>query len=288
MRQLKISQQITSRESESVAKYFNEVSKEKLLTPDEEIALTTLIYETGDEQAKQKLIKANLRFVISVAKQYQGAGLKLEDLISEGNIGLMKAVDRFDPTRGFKFISFAVWWIRQQIMYSIDTKGKQIYIPGNRVTKYNQIRRESAKLEQELQREPEPHEIAEFMGLDEDYIIDLLSKKVETTSSDSPVGQESGAASLSEFLENTTFDNPDSSLYSDSIVTEFKKLMQKILPPIQLQVAEMFLGVGKPQMSINQIALELEMQPNQVRSIRDYAIKKLRKNKKCQSLLQYY
>lgn len=288
MRQLKISQQITSRESESVAKYFNEVSREKLLTPDEEIELTTLIYETGDEQAKQKLIKANLRFVISVAKQYQGTGLKLEDLISEGNIGLIKAVDRFDPTRGFKFISFAVWWIRQQIMYSIDTKGKQIYIPGNRVTKYNQIRRESAKLEQELQREPEPHEIAEFMGLDEDYVIDLLSKKVETTSSDSPVGQESGAASLSEFLENTTFDNPDSSLYSDSIITEFKKLMQKILPPIQLQVAEMFLGVGKPQMSINQIALELEMQPNQVRSIRDYAIKKLRKNKKCQSLLQYY
>lgn len=288
MRQLKISQQITSRESESVAKYFNEVSREKLLTPDEEIELTTLIYETGDEQAKQKLIKANLRFVISVAKQYQGAGLKLEDLISEGNIGLMKAVDRFDPTRGFKFISFAVWWIRQQIMYSIDTKGKQIYIPGNRVTKYNQIRRESAKLEQELQREPEPHEIAEFMGLDEDYVIDLLSKKVETTSSDSPVGQESGAASLSEFLENTTFDNPDSSLYSESITTEFKRIMYKILPPIQLQVAQMFLGIDKPQMSINQIALELEMQPNQVRSIRDYAIKKLRKNKKCQSLLQYY
>lgn len=288
MRQLKISQQITSRESESVAKYFNEVSREKLLTPDEEIELTTLIYETGDEQAKQKLIKANLRFVISVAKQYQGAGLKLEDLISEGNIGLMKAVDRFDPTRGFKFISFAVWWIRQQIMYSIDTKGKQIYVPGNRVTKYNQIRRESAKLEQELQREPEPHEIAEFMGLDEDYVIDLLSKKVETTSSDSPVGQESGAASLSEFLENTTFDNPDSSLYSESITTEFKRIMYKILPPIQLQVAQMFLGIDKPQMSINQIALELEMQPNQVRSIRDYAIKKLRRNKKCQSLLQYY
>lgn len=288
MRQLKISNQITSRESESVTKYFNEVSKEKLLTAEEELALTTLIYETGDEQAKQKLVKANLRFVISVAKQYQGAGLKLEDLISEGNIGLMKAADKFDPTRGFKFISFAVWWIRQQIMYSIDTKGKQIYIPGNRVTKYNQIKRESAKLEQQLEREPEMHEIAEFMGLDEDFVKDMFSKRTETTSSDSPVSGEPNAAPVSEFLENTTYQDPDSLVTSETIISEFKELMRKSLTPIQFEVAKMYLGIDSAQMSIGQISIELGIEQKSVRSIRDYAIKKLRKNKRCQTLLQYY
>jgi RNA polymerase primary sigma factor len=288
MRQLKISQQITLRESASVSKYFNEVSKEKLLTPDEELELTSLIYETGDEIAKQKLIKANLRFVISVAKQYQGTGLKLEDLISEGNIGLIKAVDRFDPTRGFKFISFAVWWIRQQILLCIDTKARQIYIPGNRIGKFYQIKREMLKLEQKLQREPEFYEVAEHMGLDPGFVEDMMTKRPETTSSDAPVGKENSSASLSEFLENTTHKDPDSGIDSTVIVNQLKSIMQKSLNPMQFTIAKMFLGIEKEAMSIVQISVELDMEQNRIRSIRDYAMARLRKNKKCKSLFQHY
>ena len=288
MRQLKISQQITLRESASVSKYFNEVSKEKLLTSDEELELTSLIYETGDEIAKQKLIKANLRFVISVAKQYQGTGLKLEDLISEGNIGLIKAVDRFDPTRGFKFISFAVLWIRQQILLCIYTKAIQIYIPGNRIGKFYQIKREMLKLEQKLQREPEFYEVAEHMGLDPGFVEDMMTKRPETTSSDAPFGKENGSASLSEFLENTTHKDPDSGIDSTVIVNQLKSIMQKSLNPMQFTIAKMFLGIEKEAMSIVQISVELDMEQNRIRSIRDYAMARLRKNKKCKSLFQYY
>jgi len=285
MRQLKIANQITKRESKSIDKYFLELSKEKLLTPEEEFELTKIIYETGDPVAKEKLTRANLRFVVSVAKQYQVSGMKLEDLISEGNIGLIKAVDRFDPTRGFKFISFAVWWIRQSILHSIDTKSKQIYTPGNRNANMNRIRKASSELEQKLFREPEPFEIAEHLGVEESFVLDMFNHTAEMTSSDATLSGDESSTTISDVLPNTTYAQPDEDITQESTVNLFWKTAEKVLNPMHFKVVSMYLGAFEHAKTIKQIAMELDIPDEKARQLKDSGLNRLKRNKKCSSIL---
>ncbi len=285
MRQLKIANQITKRESKSIDKYFLELSKEKLLTPEEEFELTKIIYETGDPVAKERLTRANLRFVVSVAKQYQVSGMKLEDLISEGNIGLIKAVDRFDPTRGFKFISFAVWWIRQSILHSIDTKSKQIYTPGNRNANMNRIRKASSELEQKLFREPEPFEIAEHLGVEESFVLDMFNHTAEMTSSDATLSGDESSTTISDVLPNTTYAQPDEDITQESTVNLFWKTAEKVLNPMHFKVVSMYLGAFEPAKTIKQIAMELDIPDEKARQLKDSGLNRLKRNKKCSSIL---
>ncbi|MBY0427542.1 MAG: RNA polymerase sigma factor RpoD/SigA, partial [Cytophagales bacterium] len=215
MRQLKISKQITNRESQSLDKYLQEIGKVDLLTPDEEVDLAKRIRD-GDQLALEKLTKANLRFVVSVAKQYQNQGLSLGDLINEGNLGLIKAAQRFDETRGFKFISYAVWWIRQSILQALAEQSRIVRLPLNRVGSLNKIAKTFSELEQKYEREPSPDELAEVLEVSTSEVVDTLKISGRHVSMDAPLiqGEEN---SLLDVLENHGDDTPDSGLISDSL-----------------------------------------------------------------------
>src|SRR5919107_2241302 len=210
MRQLKISKQITNRESQSLDKYLQEIGKVDLLTPDEEVSLALKIRQ-GDEKALEKLTKANLRFVVSVAKQYQNQGLSLSDLINEGNLGLIKAAQRFDETRGFKFISYAVWWIRQSILQALAEQSRIVRLPLNRVGLTNKIQKAFSQLEQEYEREPSPEELAELLGMEIEEVTSSLGINARHVSVDSPFvqGEEN---SLLDVLENHNAEKTDGEL----------------------------------------------------------------------------
>jgi len=280
MRQLKISQQTTDRSTISVEKYLNDVAKIELLTPQEEAEITELIFSTGDEKAKKRLIDANLRFVISVAKQYQGSGLPLEDLISEGNAGLMKAADRFDPTRGFKFISFAVWWIRQSILQAISTTGRTIYQPSNRTGKFSKMRRAISQLEQRLERQPTEEEIAEYMDISVEEVKDILITQAQTTSYDAPISTENGSESILSLIKDDSHGSPDSFINTAIENNEMVKEISKHLSPKQLFGVLSYYGINCKQMTLNQIAEELEMSREGARQIVEAGMKRLRSRKK--------
>jgi RNA polymerase primary sigma factor len=256
MRQLKISNQTTDRSSISVEKYLNDVSKIALLTPEEETELTALIHATGDERAKTRLINANLRFVISVAKQYQGSGLTLEDLIAVGNMGLMKAADRFDPTRGFKFISFAVWWIRQMILQEIANTGRTIYQPSNRTGKWGQVRKAMRELEQILEREPTVEEIAEHMEQKVDFVKDIMETQGQTTSYDMPINLDGSPDTILSLMEDTSSLMPDSYAIHGETQHRLVIEMSKHLTQRQLQAVTWYYGIGCMPKSLVEIAEE--------------------------------
>ena len=215
MRQLKISKQITNRESQSLDKYLQEIGKVDLLTPDEEVDLAKRI-RSGDQLALEKLTKANLRFVVSVAKQYQNQGLTLGDLINEGNLGLIKAAQRFDETRGFKFISYAVWWIRQSILQALAEQSRIVRLPLNRVGSLNKISKTFSELEQKYEREPSPDELADVLEVSTNEVVDTMKISGRHVSMDAPFvqGEEN---SLLDVLENESENMPDSSLLTDSV-----------------------------------------------------------------------
>lgn len=286
MRQLKISKSITSRESVCLEKYLQEIGKVPMITPEEEAQLALLI-QRGDKKAADRLVKANLRFVVSVAKQYQGQGLSLADLINEGNIGLIKAAERFDSTRGFKFISFAVWWIRQCMVKAIADNARMVRLPLNRVVMGNRIHNATAKLEQELGRMPSPEELADAMEMDVEEIVSYLDSKDRHVSLDSPFSDDEDG-SLLDTLENHNAAKADTRMnYSESLKKEINRSLN-ILPERQKQLICYFFGIGIDYpLSLEAISQRFDVSPERVRQIRDKAITKLRASQNFDQLRSY-
>ncbi len=285
MRQLKISKQITNRESQSLDKYLQEIGKVDLLTPDEEVELAKLIRE-GDSVALEKLTKANLRFVVSVAKQYQNQGLSLGDLINEGNLGLIKAAQRFDETRGFKFISYAVWWIRQSILQALAEQSRIVRLPLNRVGSLNKISRTFSKLEQRYEREPSPEELAEVLEVSANEVVDTLKISGRHISVDAPFVQGEDN-SLLDVLENDNQETPDSELISDSLRTEVQRALST-LTQREADVLCFYFGLnGKQALTLEEIGDQFNLTRERVRQIKEKAIRRLRHTSRSKSLKPY-
>jgi RNA polymerase primary sigma factor len=286
MRQLKITQTITNRESQSLERYFNEISKVELLTPEEEVELARRIKQ-GDEQALEKLTKANLRFVVSVAKQYQNRSLSLNDLINEGNLGLVKAAQKFDETRGFKFISYAVWWIRQSIMQALAEQSRIVRLPLNRTGALSKINKTFAELEQHFEREPTPEELAEILEMDVKEITDTLNLSSKQLSLDSPFNEDEDN-SLLDVLENKNIETTDKDMaYTSSLKIETERALSTLTEREQ-QVLKMTFGIGgEHPMSLEQIGEKLNLTRERVRQIKEKAIKKLRSKSRSKLLAEY-
>ncbi len=286
MRQLKIGKSITNRESASLEKYLQEIGRVPLLTMEEEIQLTTLI-KHGDKRALDRLVKANLRFVVSVAKQYQGQGLSLPDLINEGNIGLIKSVERFDDTRGFKFISFAVWWIRQSIIKAIADNARLVRMPLNKVILSSRIQKAGSVLEQELGRAPSAEELAEALGMELQEVNAQLEIKDRHVSLDTPFSDEEDG-SLIDTLENKNADHTDRKLYhADSLKQEIDRSLQT-LPERHKMMLCYFYGIGIDHpLSLDDIGQRFNITPERVRQIKDKALSKLRESQNFNILRTY-
>lgn len=284
MRQLKISKSITNREDSTLDKYLQEITQERLLTAEEEIALARKIKE-GDKDALQKLTRANLRFVVSVAKQYQHQGLSLPDLINEGNIGLIKAAEKFDDTRGFKFISYAVWWIRQSIMQALADQSRLVRLPLNQVGSVNKINKISNKFEQEFERKPSIAEIAEEINLSQERVSDAIKGNNRHVSMDAPLtdGNDNGLADL---LQGNDGQDIDTHLLLESLREELK-LALNILDERERFVIEAFYGINQPEMTLQEIGAKKELTRERARQIREKAIRKLRKNTQNKLLKSY-
>ena len=284
MRQLKISKSITNREDSTLDKYLQEITQERLLTAEEEIALARKIKE-GDKDALQKLTRANLRFVVSVAKQYQHQGLSLPDLINEGNIGLIKAAEKFDDTRGFKFISFAVWWIRQSIMQALADQSRLVRLPLNQVGSVNKINKISNKFEQEFERKPSIAEIAEEINLSQERVSDAIKGNNRHVSMDAPLtdGNDNGLADLLQGNEGLDI---DTHLLLESLREELK-LALNILDERERFVIEAFYGINQPEMTLQEIGAKKGLTRERARQIREKAIRKLRKNTQNKLLKSY-
>ncbi len=286
MRQLKITKSITNRESQSLEKYLQEIGKVELISPEEEVKLAIRIKQ-GDQKALDKLTKANLRFVVSVAKQYQNQGLSLPDLINEGNLGLIKAAQRFDETRGFKFISYAVWWIRQSILQALAEQSRIVRLPLNKVGLTNRIQKAYSHLEQEFEREPSAEELAELLELDIEEVSSTLGISARHVSMDTP---------LSEGEDNTLIDvlvNPNAEMANQNIEHK-ESLKQEIdrslrtLTERQKEVICFFFGIGVDHpMSLEDIGEKFNLTRERVRQIKDKAITKLRSNSRSKMLRSY-
>lgn len=285
MRQLKISKQITNRESQSLDKYLQEIGKVDLITAEQEVELAKRI-KAGDQIALEKLTKANLRFVVSVAKQYQNNGLTLGDLINEGNVGLIKAATRFDETRGFKFISYAVWWIRQSIMQALAEQSRIVRLPLNRVGSLNKISRTFSELEQKFQREPSPEEIAEILDITADEVRENLSVGGRQVSVDAPFanGEES---SLLDVLESTSEVTPDSKLIEDSLRKEVQRALAT-LTQREAEVISYYFGLnGEQALTLEEIGEKFNLTRERVRQIKEKATRRLRHSSRSKSLKAY-
>ena len=284
MRQLKISKSITNRESASLDKYLQEIGHEELLTTDQEVELAQRIRK-GDKRALERLTKANLRFVVSVAKQYQNQGLSLPDLINEGNVGLIKAAEKFDETRGFKFISYAVWWIRQSILQAIAEQSRLVRLPLNQVGSVNKITRELNKFEQEHERKPSVDEIAERVDLPEDKIADAMKANSRHVSMDAPIadGEDS---SMIDFLSGDS-SNTDRELAIESLKAEVSRIL-KLLTDKEQKVLRAFFGIdGSPEMTLDDIGEKYNLTRERVRQIKEKALRRLRHNTKNKLLKSY-
>ncbi|HBH05630.1 MAG TPA: RNA polymerase subunit sigma [Flavobacteriales bacterium] len=285
MRQLKITKQLTNRDSKSIDKYLSDVSKESMVTPEEEVALAVRIKQ-GDKAALNKLVNANLRFVISVAKQYQGHGLTLEDLIAEGNIGLITAAKRFDETKGFKFISYAVWWIRQSIMQAIAENSRVVRLPLNKVSAIQKISHAFSKLEQRHERAPSNQEISELLETNSNSVADLFTYSQKQVSVDAPLidGEEN---SLLNVLSNNNSENPMDGLMRESLCRDIERVLVS-LKAREADVVRLSFGLnGRAPMTLEEIANQLGLTRERIRQIREKALRSLRK-KANSNLLKHY
>ena len=284
MRQLKISKSITNRESASLEKYLQEIGHQDLLTADEEVELAQQI-KKGDRKALERLTKANLRFVVSVAKQYQNKGLSLPDLINEGNLGLIKAAERYDGTRGFKFISYAVWWIRQSILQAIAEQSRIVRLPLNQVGSVNRIARELNKFEQENERKPSVEEMADRIDLPEEKIAEAMKINTHHVSMDAPFadGEDN---SLLDFLPNTDSPSTDNVLDQESLRTEIGRVLD-VLNDREQKVIKAFFGIGMQEMTLEEIGDKYNLTRERVRQIKEKAIRRLRYNTKSKTLKTY-
>lgn len=286
MRQLKITKSITNRESQSLEKYLQEIGKVDLLTPEEEVELAKRIKQ-GDQTALEKLTKANLRFVVSVAKQYQNQGLSLSDLINEGNLGLIKAAQRFDETRGFKFISYAVWWIRQSILQALAEQSRIVRLPLNKVGSLNKINKAFSELEQEYEREPSSDELADQLEIPTEEVETTLGVAARHVSMDAPF-VEGEDNSLLDVLENNSTPNTDQGLeYSESLSREINRSLST-LTERQCDVIKLYFGIGvEHPMSLEDIGEKFGLTRERVRQIKDKAINKLRNTSRSKLLKTY-
>lgn len=284
MRQLKITKSITNRESASLDKYLQEIGHEELVTVEEEVELAQRIRK-GDRHALEKLTKANLRFVVSVAKQYQNQGLSLPDLINEGNMGLIKAAEKFDETRGFKFISYAVWWIRQSILQAIAEQSRIVRLPLNQVGSVNKINRMLNKFEQENERRPSIDEIADSVDLPEDKIEDALKVNTRHVSVDAPFA-DGDDNSLIDILPNSDAPMADKALVMESLREEISRAL-KTLNERERNIIECFFGINNPEMTLEEIGDKFGLTRERVRQIKEKAIRRLRHNTKNRVLKAY-
>lgn len=286
MRQLKISKSITNRESQSIEKYLQEIGKVDLLTPDQEVDLAKRIKQ-GDQDALERLTRANLRFVVSVAKQYQNNSLSLNDLINEGNLGLVKAAQRFDETRGFKFISYAVWWIRQSIIQALAEQSRLVRLPLNKVGSLSKINKAFSELEQKYEREPSPEELSQLLDISPEDIESTMQVSSRHVSVDAPFSDgESG--SLMDVLENRQADKADDHLdFQDSLRIECERTLAT-LTERERDVIKLFFGIGVAHaMTLQDIGEHLGLTRERVRQIKDKAINKLRTTSRSESLKAY-
>lgn len=284
MRQLKIIKSITNRESASLDKYLQEIGKEEMISAEEEVELAQRI-KHGDQKALERLTKANLRFVVSVAKQYQNQGLSLPDLINEGNLGLLKAVERFDETRGFKFISYAVWWIRQSILQAISEQSRIVRLPLNQVGSVNKINREISKFEQLNERRPSVDEIADNIDLPQEKIDEAMSISGHHVSVDAPFS-EGDDSSLLDVLVNDDVPTTDMTLVAESLKSEIQAALG-MLSERERNVIECSYGINRPELTLEEIGEKFGLSRERVRQIKEKAIRKLRNSTKNKTLKTY-
>ena len=285
MRQLKITKQVTNRDTPSLDKYLQEIGKVELITPEDEVVLARRI-KSGDREALAKLVKANLRFVVSVAKQYQNQGISLPDLINEGNLGLMKAAQRFDETRGFKFISYAVWWIRQAILQALAEQARIVRLPVNKIGSINRINRAFARLEQEFEREPSSQEIADMLEMASDEVKEALKTNGRTVSMDAPISSEEDNT-MYDVLQSSDTPSPDRNLINESLAYEIERALST-LSPRESKVLKLYFGINmKHPFTLEEIGEELGLTRERVRQIKEKAIKRIQYTTRCRILKSY-
>lgn len=285
MRQLKITKQVTNRDTPSLDKYLQEIGRVDLISPEEEVVLAREI-KAGDAQALGKLVKANLRFVVSVAKQYQNQGMGLPDLINEGNLGLMKAAQRFDETRGFKFISYAVWWIRQAILQSLAEQARIVRLPVNKIGSINRINRAFARLEQEYEREPSSQEIADMLEIIPEDVKESLKTNGRTVSMDAPISSEE-ENTMYDVMQNPDTPSPDKNLINESLAYEIERALSS-LSSRESKVLKLYFGLGmKHPFTLEEIGEELTLTRERVRQIKEKAIKRIQFTTRCKILKSY-
>lgn len=284
MRQLKILQSITNREGESLERYLQEINHEEMVTMDEEAELANRIRQ-GDDQALERLVKANLRFVVSVAKQYQGQGLGLIDLINEGNVGLITAAQKFDETRGFKFISYAVWWIRQSILQSLAENSRIVRLPLNQVNNVSKVNRFYNQFLQKNERRPSVDEISEALDIDPDKVKNALQSSGRHVSMDAPLVEDEDSCLL-DLLMSRDSPNTDSSLVTESLATEVDRAINS-LPEREAKILRMFFGIRGPELSLEEIGERMNLSRERVRQIKEKGLSLLR-NAHAGSVLKSY
>ena len=284
MRQLKITKSITNRESASLDKYLQEIGREPLVSVEEEVDLAQRIRQ-GDERALDKLVRANLRFVVSVSKQYQNQGLSLPDLINEGNLGLIKAAEKFDETRGFKFISYAVWWIRQSILQALAEQSRIVRLPLNQVGSLNKINKAFSAFEQKYERKPSAEELARELDMPEDKVADTLKVSGRSTSIDAPFA-EGEDNSLLDVLPNADSPVADRSLINESLSKEIDRALDT-LTERESEIIKMFFGIGCQEMTLEEIGEQFGLTRERVRQMKEKAIRRLRQNSRSKLLKGY-
>lgn len=285
MRQLKISKTITNRQISSLDKFLQDVSKEEMISAEEEVLLAQRI-KNGDQEALDKLVKANLRFVISVAKQYQNQGLSLPDLINEGNLGLIKAAKRFDETRGFKFISYAVWWIRQAILQALAEQSRIVRLPLNQVGAINRIKKETSILEQKLERSPTLDELSETLDTTREKLSDLISISFKAISMDAPVTEDE-EINLIDIYQDDSAEGTDKKVMQDSLSAEISRCLS-ILNQREREIIALFYGIGQNHgYTLEEVAVHFNLTKERVRQIKDRAIKRLKERAQTEQLQSY-
>ena len=288
MRQLKIQKSITNRNSEALDKYLVEIGRAPMVSIDEEIELAQIIKKGGRaaERAKNKLVEANLRFVVSVAKQYQHQGLTLTDLIDEGNIGLIKAAERFDETRGFKFISYAVWWIRQSILQAIAEQSRIVRLPLNQVGSLNKVNQESNRFEQENQRRPSVEELAQRTGIDEEKISQSMAASGHHVSIDAPFGEDDDN-SMVDVMASGEDSRTDKHVDHESMAMELRQVLDKVLKDREKQIVCACFGIGETEKGLEEVGDKMGLTRERVRQIREKSITKLRDSGNVKILMKY-
>ncbi len=285
MRQLKITKQVTNRDTPSLDKYLQEIGRVDLISPEEEVVLARKI-RAGDNNALKKLVNANLRFVVSVAKQYQNQGMSLPDLINEGNLGLMKAASRFDETRGFKFISYAVWWIRQAILQALAEQSRIVRLPVNKIGSINRINKAFARLEQTYEREPTSLEIADLLEMIPDDVKESLRTNGRTLSMDAPISPEEDT-NMYDVMQGNDTPSPDKNLINESLAYEIERALST-LSPREAKVLKLYFGLGmKHPFTLEEIGEELHLTRERVRQIKEKAIKRIQFTTRCKILRTY-